>query len=199
VRDTIITDRLTLTKYSQEDIEEIINLIKENPERLSLYFTVNNNSSSEEIEKVAQDFNLETLNKMKKEQEFTYTIRNEDNNIIGTIGVGGFRSKNASFFYWLGKNYEGKGYASEALKTIEKEIYESENCQKATIGCAHSNTLSKNLATKNNYKSIPTPNGYRKDFIWFSKELGDKKYLQNSNFKEQFLSILSLIKNFRKR
>lgn len=197
MRDEIITKRLTLTKYSPEDLKEIIKLIEENPERLSKYFYVNSNSSIEEIAKVAQDFNIETLNKMKKNQEFIYTIRNEDHKIIGTIGAGGFRSKNASFFYWLGEKYEGKGYASEALVAAEKEVCESENCQTATIGCTHSNTPSKKLAIKNGYKSIPVPDGYQKDFIWFSKELGNEKSLQNSNSKTH-TSILDLIKNLIK-
>ena len=77
-----------------------------------------------------------------------YTIRIKDNNeAIGQYGY--FKNDEMiAAFYWLGSEFQGKGYASEASIEISNQIFRKTPQQKFVISLHDENLKSRKLAQK---------------------------------------------------
>jgi RimJ/RimL family protein N-acetyltransferase len=71
---------------------------------------------------------------------------------MGSLGVHSIRwdNKNCELGYWIGEEFQGQGYISEAVKIIEAQCFKS-GFHRVEIRCMPSNQPSARVAAKNGY------------------------------------------------
>ena len=88
-----------------------------------------------------------------KGENYAYSIvLNDTDKAIGSIDIHNIDLSNhsAEIGYWLSKDYNGKGYMSEAVKLIEKQAFNS-GINRMVIKAEVNNVASSRVAEKNNY------------------------------------------------
>ncbi|MBO9666638.1 MAG: GNAT family N-acetyltransferase [Bdellovibrio sp.] len=72
---------------------------------------------------------------------------------MGSLGVHSIRwdNKNCELGYWIGEEFQGQGYISEAVKIIEAQCFKS-GFHRVEIRCAPFNERSAQVAIKSGYK-----------------------------------------------
>lgn len=101
---------------------------------------------------------------------------NEGQVYIGNIGAHtiNWEHEVCEIGYWLAKNQEGKGYMSEALQVLERELF-GIGLFRIEIHCSGSNPRSAEVARRNNYtqeahlRGHRVVRGERQDTLIFSK------------------------------
>lgn len=96
---------------------------------------------------------LDTDNKTKKGEKIDYGIFLNDE-YIGNTGVFDIDTKNrsAEIGFWLCSRFTRNGYATEAVKILEKEFFENFKLNRIQIRCDDTNKASAGVAKKCGYK-----------------------------------------------
>lgn len=90
---------------------------------------------------------LEFLNKKAENQTIEFTIKLKDNGLpIGIIDAMIFENNLVMFGYWLGKEFQKKGYAREAAYGFCNKVFNAEDVETCYISCLEKNCSSWNLA-----------------------------------------------------
>lgn len=152
------TERLLLVPI-QEEHHKIINAeIRKSHAALSRWlFWVNPVPKIEETLSFCQD----CYKKFMKNENLQLAIFNkEDRAFIGCIGVHDFNYKgeknNFNIGYWIGSDYSGKGYMSEALKALCDYSFKELGATKLNITNDAENLPSNKLAKKAGFKLVET-------------------------------------------
>ncbi len=94
---------------------------------------------------------------------------------MGNIAVFDIDSihKSGEIGYWIGKEFSGKGFMTEALAILEKEAFENMGLHRVQIICDIENEPSIKVALKNNYQFEGTLRGLK--FSPYFNEFRDMK------------------------
>jgi len=93
---------------------------------------------------------------LKKPKFIVYAIINNEDKIVGTIGIGevNYKSKSGFIGYWVSKTYSGKGYCTVAIKKFIEKITRLVNIKKYFAKVSRTNIASSKVLLKNKFKII---------------------------------------------
>lgn len=109
--------------------------------------------------------------------EWTYLIF-KDNKVIGSIGFvkRSESKKKLEIGYWLDKKFSGQGIMTNAVKILEKVVFDTDDWRKIEIHCDTNNISSQNIPKRLDYhldgvlrQDFPYPDGRIGDTMVFSK------------------------------
>ena len=100
--------------------------------------------------KNAGDFVRFQVQNWNEDVEYTYTIRNRNNDFIGVIGLHVFDNNNdvASIGYWVDSRYTRKGFCSDAVQLLVQNAIPQLNLIRVEIIVALNNHASQRVAEK---------------------------------------------------
>lgn len=150
-QERIHTERLVLVRRSHEHDADMFQAIEESRLSIGEYlFWVDSQKTIEDVKKATDVF----IDKWETDKEWTYNIyRVEDNRFLGCVGPHNisFRNQSAEFGYWLRTSATGKGYMTEAVLAVEKELF-AKGMHRLTICCDIENKGSSGVAVRAGYK-----------------------------------------------
>lgn len=151
-KDELIGERIILqiNRFDIKLAEQIFQVVDKNRNYLSRWLPWP--SSTNRIEDTLK-FLQETENGIKEGKKVNYGIflRNE---YIGNLGVFDIdvENKSAEIGYWLSQDFVRKGYMTEAVQVIEKELFQNLGFNRIQIKCDALNEASSGVALKCGYK-----------------------------------------------
>lgn len=148
LREKLNGNRITLKKNELEQAETIFDYVNLDRTRLGKFlpwveFT---NTLQDEI-----DYIKHTHEKWEEKSLFDFGIfDNKSNTYMGNIGVHTIDWFNSSceIGYWILGKFEGQGFVSDALKTLEKHLFEI-GFNRIEIRCSDLNERSANIPKSN--------------------------------------------------
>jgi len=117
VTTSIETERLLIESFSVEHVPEMFQLIQDNETQLTQF----GDDTFDKYQRVQDLF--DSLKQPKNPLRERYVITTDDN-ILGSINVEPTGEKSTSYEvgYWLGKEYEGNGFMSEACEAVSNHV-----------------------------------------------------------------------------
>ncbi|NJD99555.1 N-acetyltransferase [Thermococcus sp. LS1] len=96
----------------------------------------------------------ETLRREKKHEKVFAVIENSSRSLVGLVGLHkiDFHNGRAELGYFIGKEYWGRGYASEAVSLAVRYAFEWLNLRKVYAHVYESNGASIRILEKNGFK-----------------------------------------------
>ena len=150
-RETILTKRIVLIKREHEHDKEMFDAIEESREFIREYlFWVDGTKTIDDVVKTTDMF----YQKWEEDDEWAYDIYSlDDHKLIGCIGAHciSFSNQSAELGYWLRLSETSKGYMTEAILALEKELFEC-GLHRLIIRCDINNLNSSNVAKRSGYK-----------------------------------------------
>lgn len=150
-KECLKTERLVLLKREHEHDEEMWQAVDESREFIREYlFWVDGQKSFEDVVKATDLFAKEWEN----DGEWAYDIYTQpDHRLVGSVGAHKikFMNQSAELGYWLRKSDTGRGYMTEAVEALEKELFE-QGIHRITIACDANNRKSANVAIRAGYQ-----------------------------------------------
>ena len=156
------TERLMLRRYCPEDAEQLYQHLGTDP---GMYqYSGWNPYATPEMAK-------ETVNRFidSYDDEHTYSwVMDVDDVVIGTIGAYDYECDRIEVGFSVKRSWQGRGYATEALRKVIEYLTENEGISCVTAWCAAENTGSRRVLEKSGMKLVDT----EKDGI----KVGDRVY-----------------------
>lgn len=138
--------KLSVIEPTQKNAESIFDIIEHNRDYLTAWqghfgelTTVDN-----VLEKLKHRHNQIAFN-----QGMLFGIY-KNNTLIGRIRFFNIQDNSCEIGYWLAESENGHGYMSEALATLENELFQF-GFNKITLDIDHGNTKSESIAKRNGY------------------------------------------------
>lgn len=167
--ETLKGNRIVLKRITPEMSDEIYEVIDNSRESISEFLT-NFKTIKLEDEKAYLQVLFE---KWENASGFTYAIY-IDRKAAGTVALNkvDFIAKTTDIGYWMGKQFEGKGYMSEAVNILINEAKRI-GLKTLTISCAENNQKSANIARRLDFslKEEYYNEKYNRKSYLFCKEL----------------------------
>lgn len=138
----IETERLIIKPYALEDVDGLVNLLI-NPEIVKT-FMVPNFDSLEQVRNLAKK--LVVFSKIEDTNHLEYGIYFEGK-IIGFVNDCGIEDDEIEIGYVIDPDYQGHGYATEAVRVILSELREM-GFRKVTAGYFAENVASRRVMEK---------------------------------------------------
>lgn len=154
----IISNRLILRKFSQNDSKEIFNGFRNQKE--FLYYT---NKKSVTIEE--QIDSLKDINEKYKNKDYYnwLIILKDTNQIIGAINLNvNLRNDSVMFNYAIDNRFTGNGYMTEALESVKNFAFNQMKVHRFEGGCVITNIASRRVMEKCGLKFEGTLKDYVK-------------------------------------
>ena len=146
----IHAERIVLIKRSHNHDEQMWQAIDESRDSIREFlFWADGQKSIDDVVK-ATDMFAEEWN---SDKEWAYNIfTTEDSKLIGCVGPHNieFLNQSAELGYWLRSSATGKGYMTEAVLAMEKELFKA-GMHRVTICCDVYNEKSANVAKRAGY------------------------------------------------
>ncbi len=143
----MITNRLILRSWEDSDKKDLIENI--NDLEVTKWLLVVPHPYTE---KDANWWINHSKEKARKEpiEDYGFAIQLKEGPLIGGIGIHhvNLKERKAEVGYWLGRNFHGKGYGSEALEAILKFSFEELKLEKLEAGVFEGNPSSGKLLEK---------------------------------------------------
>ncbi|MBF0300385.1 MAG: GNAT family N-acetyltransferase [Oligoflexia bacterium] len=119
----IVGDNIILKKHQIETAEVMFNLVDKDRKRLQefLPWVEATTSISDVIEYIKG-----CLERWEKYEEFTYSMfRKNDQQYMGNVGIHAIRwnHNKCEMGYWIGSEFEGKGFVREATYLLEQTMF----------------------------------------------------------------------------
>ncbi len=151
LKESILTERMVLLKRSHEHDGDVWQAIEESRQFIREYlFWVDGTKSFGDVVKATDMF----CKKWDEDGEWCYNLYSiPDNHFLGCIGVHNiqFMNQSAELGYWLRLSETHKGYMVEAVKAMEKELFEA-GMHRVSIECDVNNFNSANVALRAGYE-----------------------------------------------
>ena len=135
----VTTDELSLFKVSDEDLKELAKVYK-NVE--TGYFLRNNDRTLTEQEA------LEELNKYNSGVNFSFSIKDANENLVGELILASLCPKLFNVAYWILPEFRGHGYAAKACELLIRSANKMEPGLSFLISLDTKNFSSKRVAEK---------------------------------------------------
>jgi|SRR3989344_346790 len=147
----IITNRLILRKPELKDAKD---LAKSGNDKKMPYFTwyIPYPFTVQKAKKIIKDFWAD----LKKDTIGFVIILKEENKVIGVIDIYKISKKHrkARIGYWIGKDYRGKGLASEAVRAVIKFSFKNLKLNKISAETLIDNKSSNILLKKVGFREV---------------------------------------------
>lgn len=164
--ETLEGERVVLRRKTTDYSQDFFNIIDKNRAFFSQWmFWLNTVNSVKDVE----ISNKKSMKKWDKKTSFAYIIfEKNSNDLIGTISTHdiAWDSNSTTIGYWLGSNYNGKGYMTESMKIFENALFE--------IGLNRL-VLETDLENKKSF-GIPERLGYQLDGVMREDCIENNKY-----------------------
>lgn len=147
-------EKAILIKRNHSFDEEMLKAIDDSREFLRKYlFWVDGTKTIEDVIGATDSF----AKKWEKGENFAYVVADKSGKLLGSIDCQGIDKKNyaAAIGYFLSQDQTGKGYMSDAVKVLEKEIF-AQGIMRIEIRCDRENRASANVAIRNGYEHEAT-------------------------------------------
>lgn len=143
---------IRLELVSENNANDIYNFEKENRD----YFEETLPSRGDDYYKleVFQEIIKEIVEEQNRDECYMYIIRNELNEMIGRVNFVSIRTdevKMAELGYRVGKNENGRGYATEAVRLALEKCFIDHKIVKVEAGTAPDNIGSRRVLEKNGF------------------------------------------------
>jgi [ribosomal protein S5]-alanine N-acetyltransferase len=163
----IITERLLLRPPSIFDADQLFELMSDS--KLTRFLTWEPHTNIETTKTVINSL----LDSQLFDKGYHWCILN-NNLIIGLISLIDVRRKirtwtldRAELSYWIGRNYQGRGYATEASNSVIKFGFLNINLHKIIVAHAKENIGSKSICEKLNFQQFAYEHdAFKKNNIW---------------------------------
>jgi ribosomal-protein-serine acetyltransferase len=142
-----------IEKIQNIHAKEFFDLIEKNKLRLKNTFPVTLSHCSD-IEKSRDFIKFNTSKEINKEGYFYYIRNLETNNLIGYLGIKNIDNKisKCELFYFIDKDFEGKGIISKAVSDIIKICFNDLMMNKVFICASKINIASQQIALKQKFQ-----------------------------------------------
>lgn len=141
----------TINQLNLTDANQLHKFISENSEHLKYYFP-KTLSENETLEKTIEYIKVKNK-EIAERTNFTYTIRNNDIQIVGLIIIKkiDWNKKQGEFAYCIGSQFEGKGVTSFAVAEKTKLAFEELRLKTLQIIAHKTNLGSVKVAINNGF------------------------------------------------
>lgn len=171
---------IRLELVSENNANDIYNFEKENRD----YFEDTLPSRGEDYYKIGvfQEIIKEIVEEQNRDECYMYIVRNDINKMIGRVNFVSIRTeevKMAELGYRIGKNENGKGYATEAVRLALEKCFVDHKIVKIEAGTAPDNIGSQRVLEKNGFALVKRiekdieVNGKWIDSLIFEKRLAN--------------------------
>lgn len=143
------TNRIGFSKWRSEDIELARNLWG-NP-NVTKFICASGRFIEEDIESRLE---MEIANESKYQVQYWPIFDLDSNDLIGCCGLRPYKEKQYEIGFHLLPKFWGKGYATEAGRTVIKYAFHYLHAEALFAGHNPQNTVSKNVLTKLGFKYI---------------------------------------------
>lgn len=173
IKSEIKTERLILSPTTEQDLSILSMYLLDSDvtKYLDPLLTEGFNTQEE-----AMNFLKRGSSEIKKAIEYTIKLKS-DNTPIGKVDAMLYANSLVAFGYWLGKEFQGQGYANEACCSFCDKVFNASDIKIAYIACHCDNVNSIKLARKI-FDHIAKGNEY------YEGHVGEKMYefaLKKSN------------------
>jgi RimJ/RimL family protein N-acetyltransferase len=174
----IAAERITLKKHSLEIAEQMFGYVDQDRERLRVFLPWVDSTRSVEDER---GYIKMTHDKWASNELFDFGIfRNSDSLYLGNCGIHSIAwpHNRCEIGYWILGAFEGQGFISEAVRALEKTLFEI-GFNRVEIHCSSSNARSASVPRSNGYQLEGTlrqdaiENGTYRDTFVFAKLKSD--------------------------
>ncbi|MBQ6314408.1 MAG: GNAT family N-acetyltransferase [Mogibacterium sp.] len=158
----IWTENLILRRYQPDDAELLYDKFGTDPDMYK-YSGWNPYATMEMAQETVQRF----IDSYDDERSYSW-VMDVDGVVVGTIGAYDFDGHQIEVGFSVSKDWQGRGFATEALTKILEYLTENEGIPCVTAWCAAENTGSRKVLEKSGMKLIRTEKG--------GLTVGDNKY-----------------------
>ena len=160
------TEHLVLRRYLPDDAVQLYECLGTDPE-MNKYSGWNPYASPEMARETVQRF----IVSYNDEHSYSWVMdANGDGVVAGTIGAYDYDNDQIEVGFSVGRAWQGRGYATEALKTVLEYLTENEGISCVTAWCASENTGSRKVLEKAGMQLI----GTKKDGLIVGDNVYDK-------------------------
>ena len=144
------TEHLILRRYRLEDAEQLYECLGKDPE-MNKYSGWNPYASPEMAIETVQRF----VDSYSEEHSYSWVMdANGDDVVAGTIGAYDYDNDRIEVGFSVGRDWQGRGFATEALKTVLEYLTENEGICCVTAWCASENISSRKVLEKSGMKLV---------------------------------------------
>ena len=153
------TDRLILRRYRPEDAEPLYQYLGTDP-AMYAYSGWNPYATLEMAAETVRRF----IDSYEDDHAYSW-VMDVDDVLVGTIGAYDYKIDPSTDHdqievgYSVVKNWQGRGYATDALKEVLKYLTENEGISCVTAWCASENTGSRRVLEKSGMQLVRTEQG----------------------------------------
>ena len=147
------TDNLILRRYRAEDAEQLYERFGTDPE-MYRYSGWNPYATPEMARETVSGF----IRSYDDEHSYSWVMDVEDV-VVGTIGAYDYEDGQIEVGFSVDQGWQGRGFATEALKKVLEYLTENEGIPCVTAWCAEENAGSKRVLEKAGMKHIRTEKG----------------------------------------
>lgn len=160
----IWTEHLVLRRYRPDDAAQLYQYLGTDPEMYK-YSGWNSYATPEMTRDTVQHF----IESYDNEHSYSWVIdANGDDVVAGTIGAYDFDDDQIEVGFSICRGWQGRGFATEALKEVLKYLTENEGISRVTAWCAADNAGSRRVLEKSGMQFVRS----EKDGL----KVGDKVY-----------------------
>ena len=146
------TEHLILRRYRMDDAEQLHACLGADPE-MSKFSGWNPYATSEMAQEAVQRF----IDSYNDEHSYSWVMdANGDDVVAGTIGAYNYDNCKIEVGFSVGRAWQGRGFATEALTKVLTYLTENEGIACVTAWCAAENTGSRKVMEKSGMKLVNT-------------------------------------------
>lgn len=146
----IWTENLVLRRYRLEDAEQLYECLGKDSE-MKKYSGWNPYETLEMAEETVQQF----INSYNNEHSYSWVMdMNGDDVVVGTIGAYDYTNNQIEVGFSVAEGWKGRGFATEALKSVLEYLTKNEGIECITAWCAVENTSSSRVLEKAGMKLV---------------------------------------------
>ena len=136
------TERLTLRRYRPDDAEALYRYLGTDP-AMYRYSGWNPYATLEMAQETVQEF----IKSYEKDHSFSW-VMDVDSVVVGTIGAYDYEDGRIEVGFSVDAGWQGRGFATEALKKVLEYLTETEGISCVTAWCAAENAGSRRVLEK---------------------------------------------------
>ena len=146
------TENLVLRRYRPEDAEQLYQQLGTDPE-MHQYSGWNPYQTLEMTQDTVQHF----IDSYQRDHSYSWVMdANGDDVVAGTIGAYDYHNGQIEVGFSVGRAWQGRGFATEALRTVLAYLTENEGIACVTAWCAAENIGSRRVLEKAGMKFVHT-------------------------------------------
>ena len=144
------TEHLVLRRYRPDDAGQLYECLGSDP-KMHKYSGWNPYATPEMAQETVRRF----IDSYHDERSYSWVMDvNGDDVVAGTIGAYDYGLDQIEVGFSVGRSWQGRGFATEALKTVLQYLTENEGIRCVTAWCATENTGSRKVSEKSRMQLV---------------------------------------------